>query len=178
MDCFIWSLNSDWTPQASHTGLGIGSSLKQIISCAGGVAAHVVLTKYGWVKTLQSDLRSTLEWKAAFLNWCESGPWHNTLTPIQQGFYSGGWLLKVFSLQIQLNDTLITGYTVPCSACRFTSSNLNTVAVWVTGSLTTTGAISWVSLSDFVHAETSLHVQMNMQAYSLGSLKHSLQSVH
>lgn len=70
----------DWTPQASDRGLGIGSSLKQIISCAGGVAAHVVLTKYGWVKTPQSDLCSALEWKAGFLNWCESGPWHNTLT--------------------------------------------------------------------------------------------------
>lgn len=43
------------------------------------MVAHVALTKYGRVKTAQSELCSGLEWKAGFLNWCESGPWHNAL---------------------------------------------------------------------------------------------------
>lgn len=114
-----------------------------MISCTGGVAAHVVLTKYGWRKIPQSDLCSTLEWKAGFLNWCESGPWHNSLTLIQDSFYSTGWLcvagglavrlLKLLSLQVQLNDIL---YSLQ-APLEFTShvdsfkSQPNTVAVQV-----------------------------------------------
>lgn len=106
---------SDWTPQASDAGLGIGSSLKQMISCAGVVAAHVVLTKYGWVKTLQPNLCSTLEWKAGFLNWCESGPWHNTLTAIQLSFYSIGWISVAGGVALRLQELL--GLRVHIDVC-------------------------------------------------------------
>lgn len=38
-------------------------------------STDVVVSKYGWVNTAQSILRSsTMEWKAGFLSWCETPP--------------------------------------------------------------------------------------------------------
>lgn len=107
---------TDWTPQASNTGLGIGSSLKQMISCAAGVVAHVALTKYGWVKTLQSNLCSTLEWEAGLLNWCECELWHNALTPIQQSLYSIHCWMDQVTVQVQLYERVVTEHSVTSPA--------------------------------------------------------------